>query len=610
MSDSGFELRELRFAGTNGLVSRVSFSAGLNVITGASDTGKSFILDCLTYTFGGAGIPRSIPEAKRYQRVAVALLARDVQSVWLERNLHDSGGVMLFPGSSREENADEAGESLAPKHGDNRGRNISEILLEYSGLAEKRIRSSKFPSRELSFRDVAPYVLINENRIIDGTTPMRSTQQYITVAEELSTFDLLITGRDATGLIAPPDRKTVQVSWHARTALYDEMIARLQQEVEDIAVHPAVEKVDRSLDEQIQMAASRLELSSEVLNDAVEQRRRVLRDGQRGEAQVVAARQLVERFLLLRQHYASDKERLQFLNEGDHLLAQLGAEHCPTCGQLISGAGHKREDHTPASNTTMQAAVAGEIEKLDIQIADLDLTLESVRNEEARHRSTVADASDQLSTLATTIQSQLEPVVLATRAEISRLVNARDVAVRFVTKRLELEELRARRKELGKKPPKAVKADPPPESHSERRAFCDAVAATLRAWNYRCNVVEFDTKNDLIVDGEARSSHGKGVKAIIHAAFTVALLRFTRERGLPHPGFVALDSPLTSFKNKDRYEVAEDVQRAFFVDLAAHADQQVVIIENKEPPEDMRSLMTYAHFSGRVGVGRAGLLTV
>src|SRR3546814_16286533 len=54
---------------------------------------------------------------------------------------------------------------------------------------------------------------------------------------------------------------------------------------------------------------------------------------------------------------------------------------------------------------------------------------------------------------------------------------------------------------------------------------------------------------DLIIDGKRRRNNGKGVRAIPHAAFKVALLTFCRSRGLPHPGFLVLDTPLITYRH-------------------------------------------------------------
>ena len=52
----GFELRELRLCGPGQVPGSLVFASGLNVIEGASDTGKSYALSCIDFVMG-AGMP-------------------------------------------------------------------------------------------------------------------------------------------------------------------------------------------------------------------------------------------------------------------------------------------------------------------------------------------------------------------------------------------------------------------------------------------------------------------------------------------------------------------------------------------------------------------------
>ena len=52
---------------------------------------------------------------------------------------------------------------------------------------------------------------------------------------------------------------------------------------------------------------------------------------------------------------------------------------------------------------------------------------------------------------------------------------------------------------------------------------------------------------DFVIDGKPRGSRGKGLRAITHAAVTIALLEYCLENDLPHLGFVVLDSPLLAY---------------------------------------------------------------
>lgn len=149
-------------------------------------------------------------------------------------------------------------------------------------------------------------------------------------------------------------------------------------------------------------------------------------------------------------------------------------------------------------------------------------------------------------------------------------------------------------------------------STGEAAEFCREVEALLKAFKYpELDRVSFSEKaQDLVITGKERGAFGKGYRAISYAAFSIGLMRYCRKRGLPHPGFVVLDSPLLTFRRPDIDEselVSADVKDAFYKALTATPDsEQVIILENEEPPLGLRKSMTYEHFS-KSTVGRYGL---
>ena len=98
-----------------------------------------------------------------------------------------------------------------------------------------------------------------------------------------------------------------------------------------------------------------------------------------------------------------------------------------------------------------------------------------------------------------------------------------------------------------------------------------------------------ETKRDFQIAGKDRGSTGKGLRAITHAACTIGLMEFCREKGLPHPGFVVLDSPLLAYWKPEGDEDdlrGTDVDEMFYrYLLGLHQENQVIIIENKHPPQ-------------------------
>ena len=74
----GFVLRRLTLIGPGKAPAQVPFTRGLNVIAGPSNTGKSFIAQCLDYALGSGKPPKEdVPEAEGYSSVVLEIEANN-----------------------------------------------------------------------------------------------------------------------------------------------------------------------------------------------------------------------------------------------------------------------------------------------------------------------------------------------------------------------------------------------------------------------------------------------------------------------------------------------------------------------------------------------------
>ena len=146
--------------------------------------------------------------------------------------------------------------------------------------------------------------------------------------------------------------------------------------------------------------------------------------------------------------------------------------------------------------------------------------------------------------------------------------------------------------------------------------YCKVVEVLLLAWKYPdAGNVAFDTdKSDLVIAGKDRANAGKGYRAITYAAFTIGLMKYCRLKNIPHPGLVVLDSPLNPYKGPISTEEAvltDEVKGAFFRYLVDDTSgDQYIIMENDEPPVDIRDRVTYYDFTHNPALGRFGFFPV
>lgn len=150
-----------------------------------------------------------------------------------------------------------------------------------------------------------------------------------------------------------------------------------------------------------------------------------------------------------------------------------------------------------------------------------------------------------------------------------------------------------------------------PSSSIDR--FSTLILDMLKEWHFpNVQRVHFDQRlRDLVIDGKNRTSFGKGLRAITQSAFSIGLLQYCRQQMTPHPGFVILDSPLLSYKEPDGDEDDlrhTDLKARFYQYLEKiPIDQQVIIIENTDPPPEIQGMSQAIKFTGILGDGRAGL---
>ena len=115
------------------------------------------------------------------------------------------------------------------------------------------------------------------------------------------------------------------------------------------------------------------------------------------------------------------------------------------------------------------------------------------------------------------------------------------------------------------------------------------------------------------VGEKEKASYGKGARAIINSTFLIGIMNYCYKRNLCHPGIVVLDSPLTTYKEKDKKDgddetITKGTKEKFYEMLAEQKNGQIIIFDNEEPSSTVKTKINYLHFSGDSTVGRKGLI--
>jgi hypothetical protein len=582
----------------------VSFASGANIIAGESDTGKSYLLHCMDYIFGADNFRKRIPQAEPYSHLIVEFENREGRFLSLIRNL--SGGD-LFAYHCRVEDIGANGQKIAHRrYGKSTAPDVTSVLFPFAKIPEATLRSNRDgKTQRLSIRNFIPPILIDEISVIEEQSPVLGRPGYDNTTRERM-FAFMLSGKDDRGVASVDRREIAATRLNAQLDIIADLLAPLEKRLlENIDYQNPDTEIER-VDAEIATVTASLAHHEDQQEQLIDKQRSAVVDLQRAETQLIAISQLMTRYNLLAERYSSDLERLDFVAEGAYFFDSLQEIRCPLCDQLTTSE-HTHLATARSENVYVSARV--EAAKILAQRRDLE---DAVASLEARREARSSEQTIAQKTITATKARLDEVVQPARQADFQRLQmlldrrilletnkNDRDQLGSLIAKRQEVERTAAASR-LGKReweplPGKAL------------RAFCNEIEAVLKEWQWNgAGQVEFDASvYDIIVDGQSRQSHGKGVRAVLYSAFVIGLLRYCANNLRPHPGFLIIDSPLTSYKKSGTQvkgsdgPIALDVEAAFWDSLTRVPKTiQVIIVENKEPPRHVASAVHYEWFSG------------
>ena len=610
----GLRLRSLGFFGPQKPPAVVTFGPGLNVVYGASNAGKSFIVEAIDFMLGGGQALRDIPERVGYDRVVLGLETLAGETFTILRSI-DGGGFRLYQGLHETPPTDDVeSRVLDERHSDRNDANLSAFLLGLCGLAGKRLRkNARGELQSLSFRNVARLVIVNETEITQQTSPLFDGN-YVANTPNLATFKLLLTGTDDSALVASTRREPEELSRDAQLQLLDQLLDDHRDRLKELTKSPKElqEQLGR-IDASLAQHAAQVNTTEAEFQQAAGRRRELRKKLEESRDRRAEVGALLERFSLLDRHYDSDIERLSAIEEGGTLFSVLGSGHCPLCG---AAPDHHRPDAECGGNIdAVVEAARKEIAKIKVLRGELATTVRELEREAASFDRRMPATVKELEAISDSVDGLISPRLSKLRASYAELADKRGEVREALALYATVQDMERRREELEKgaeaeKAGTLASADIPT---TVADGFAQTVEAMLKAWHFpEAGRVFFDPKaRDLVISGKSRSAFGKGLRAITYAAFTLGLLVYCRARQTPHTGFVVLDSPLLAYREPDGDEddlQGTDLQEKFYDFIQAlPGDTQVIVIENTDPPEAIRNRNQSLMFSKNPHQGRYGL---
>jgi hypothetical protein len=597
------ELVHLAFVGAQVSPAIVHFGSRLTLVRGPSDTGKSFIVSAIDFMLGSQDL-QYVPQRDGYTEVLLGVRVDGFD--WTLTRSVNGGKFFVFEGLHEGAPVGDPQVVLSQSHNDKSSNNLSMWILEALGLAGSRLRKNvNNVTVSLSFRDIAHLVVIDETKM-QAPVPPAVSGSHVSRTKELSALRLLLEAEDDSHLppiASPPEVRRLK---GAKLEVIDQLIGRMANQLAESGsadeLRDQLVRLNVSLDDDLSLVRA---LSQKRIS-ALESRRRDEVRIHALDLRIAQRLGLIARFKLLGEQYRSDIGRLDAVIEGGNLLGYFNIGVCPLCGADPS---HQQRGQDMESRGVIQSALA-QREETQLLVHDLAGTivgLELALGESRTAREAAISRVGEQTHIIRDLEKRLKPH----RVESKESMQKKSEVEAALTRHAQLEDLRRARTEIDN------------ETVAETRAQASAISAgaidelsrelfeRLDAWGYPfLQDFRYDRiQNDIYSDRQFRADHGKGVRAILHAAFTVALAQYCLKRHLPHPGFVVLDSPVVTYRAPESDDpIAGDLSFAtrIYADLQENFLGQSIVMENTDPDEIYDAKFTDIVFSKRSDRGRYG----
>jgi hypothetical protein len=602
-------LTHLTFAGAAVQPASVEFGPSVTVIRGPSDTGKSFIADAIDFMLGGSKPLDDIPERAGYTSVLLGLRLPDDHRVTLVRSV-DGGRFALYEGDTRTPPAEPSEQVLNERHVTGKRGSLSAYLLNVLDLEGKRVRKNMYNhTNELSFRNVAHLCVVDETSMQATRSPVLTA---VTTSKtvDISVLKLLLEGQDDSALVPVPTAKERRQTSVAQETVVSKLVADLEAQLEGTA---SPTELRAQLDRLSSSARTFTDSISAISADRDQLGRRIAATERQRLAELerfTEVSALTARFHLLDDQYSSDLQRLEMISEAGSLLGYFRSGTCAFCGADVEHQ-HYNENLLEGTTAFRDSVLTEQSKTMNLQ-ADLRATLSDLETEHAalaRRIEAMQRAIDSARERLEGYDSSLAP----NREGLAELLDKRSEVERLRGLYDQIDSLERLRRQVAHDQERETAVAAEGMQLVTVAAFSAAISERLAAWGVPdAGDTRYDrSEQDIISGNQSRASHGKGVRAVLHAAFTLALTQYCYDRDLPHPGFVVLDSPLVTYRPPEQGGDADgtlpdSVIGRFYADIQNGVGGQVIVLENIEPPNGLGPLSLDVSFTKNRSRGRYG----
>jgi prefoldin subunit 5 len=560
-------IEELRVSGAEKADGVVTFTDGLNIIQGRSNTGKTWILKCIYYLFSSDTRPYS--PLTGYTDIEGVFMTERYGRITISRKLDEEKVTV-----NAESEAVINGEYDTNYKKEN-ARYLNDLWLRIIGLDEtiEVPKTARYARERMSWTNIASVFFADENEIDKSESIVIKDQRYETPL--IASLYFLLTGDYKKGIqeITKPEVATAQKK--AVVDYIEEQVTTLtEKRVSYIMQLEELNGVD--IEKEMQELSDHIQEAQQEIKDLMEESTAIVRqmaEYQQGDAN---CRVLLDRYESLISQYKADLQRLDFISKGEQAVKNLPANGvCPFCG----GELHPDDDDSYVD------AINAEIKRIASELAVIVATENNVREEQKSIQRNIKELQERRSDINDALNEKNQEIHnyrsgMQRFKDYTTLQNGID----FVNDQLTI---------LGEKKIAELKKQKTPPLYHAKQEFEEEVGngfstnlnRILKECNYRSvGYASWDFATfDVLMDGVPKSEdQGKGYRSFLNSVVALMLYEyFNKDDVFIKPGFLMIDTPLLGFDENEEAFDGETIKNGLYQYFLDHqGNGQVIIVDN------------------------------
>lgn len=556
------QLNKLTVSGENLEDAVIVFAPGLNIISGDSDTGKTYILKSIDYVLGGEE-PKNIEEAKGYNKYSLDF-SIDGICYKLTRIIGDS-----FCNIEHENQNEQLRIKYVKEDEKCLSNYLVNLLLNTYDISIGTSTTNDKTNR-VTIRELLKYSIVEETEVIKEQSNLLSDNpaNYI---KSKRMFQYMISEISSS---YSPEAKTLKEkrdlnNGGVRALL--EVISQNEATIKELSFKITdddpneLNKTLNGLVESLNTKYNELKINETKLYEV----RLSIFDLYSQKSNMEKLKDSYKKRLKTSNHIITYN---QFLENTPDLA-------CPVCNSTLPRNINKDDYLKLNEQKSIEIQrIRYELNEIDKNIFSIDNDLNTQEIKEKEFKTNIDEIKKAISVLEASIDE--------TKKRYENVVNVENDKAIIYKLSEQNEKLKCQIQELEKPIPKETNELYQAEFNDMLVEFNRILRENLVEWKVSNGANSFfdSQKLDVVIGEKSRDGFGKGYRSFLTTAIYYSLLNYCLEKNKPHIGFLIVDSPLVSFK-ESKLDPDGRLDSTFMdkamVESMARTNGQVIIMENK-----------------------------